>query len=145
MRAAYVDTSCLVAIRFAEPGSEPLAARLADLELFSANLLEAEFRAALAREQSDDPHELLDRIQWILPDRPLSPEIRRILAVEWIVPDRPLSPEIRRILAVGYLRGSDLWHLATALYLAEAAPELPFLTLDLRQRELASQLGFETA
>ncbi|MSR36010.1 MAG: PIN domain-containing protein [Gemmatimonadetes bacterium] len=126
MRVAYIDSSCMVAIRFSESGSEALADRLENLELFSANLLEAEFRAALTREGAEDKFGLLARVQWVLPDR-------------------PLSPEIGRILRLGHVRGSDLWHLATALYLAEATPDLPFLTLDLRQREIAAQLGFHTA
>ncbi len=45
MRFAYVDTSCLVAIAFDEPGADKVAARLRRFErLFASNLLEAELR-----------------------------------------------------------------------------------------------------
>jgi hypothetical protein len=91
----------------------------------SSNLLEAEVRSALAREKiAGDPTFLED--------------------VGWVLPSRPLTTEIRRALAVGYLRGGDLWHVATALYLAEAPRELPFLTLDRRQNDVAAALGFPT-
>jgi hypothetical protein len=58
-----------------------------------------------------------------------------------VFPDRPLGPEIVRVLEAGYARGADVWHLATALYLADDPADLPFLTLDVRQRELARALG----
>lgn len=51
---------------------------------------------------------------------------------------------MRRALKAGHLRGTDLWHVATALYLAEDPTELPFVTLDLRQRQVAANLGFRT-
>lgn len=35
--------------------------------------------------------------------------------IEWIIPDRSLTREFEVALAAGYLRGADLWHLATAL------------------------------
>jgi hypothetical protein len=94
-------------------------------DLVSSNLLEAEVRSALARERvTAEPTFLTD--------------------VDWVVPKRPLTHEIRQALAVGYLRGSDLWHVATALYLAQVPGELPFLTFDRRQRDVASALGFPT-
>ena len=43
-----------------------------------------------------------------------------------------------------YLRGADLWHVATALYLAESPADVDFLTLDPAQREAAAALGFPT-
>ena len=64
--------------------------------------------------------------------------------MSWIIPDRPLSPEIGRVLTAGYVRGADCWHLATALYLAEDPSELVFLTLDARQKDVALALGFGT-
>jgi predicted nucleic acid-binding protein len=126
MRAAYVDSSCLVAIRFDEAGGRAMSARLESLDrIFSSNLLEAEFLAALAREHAENDNGLLDRLTWILPTR-------------------RLGAEIVRILRTGYLRGPDLWHLATALYMVEEPSELPFITLDARQREVAAVLGFPT-
>jgi predicted nucleic acid-binding protein len=125
MRLAYVDTSCLVAITFAEAGATKVAGRLERMDrLFASNLLEAELRSALAREGfSVDPAELLSGITWVYPNRPLSGEFGRI-AVE------------------GYVKGADLWHLACALFLAPEAKDLVFLTLDKRQEAVARKLGF---
>jgi hypothetical protein len=122
---AYIDSSLLVAIGLEEEGWIALAERLDRFDvLFSANLLEAEFKAALAREGIPDRPDLLADINWIYPDRPL------------------LSSEIARILAGGLLKGADLWHLACALYFAEVPRELSFLTLDRRQGSAAQRLGF---
>lgn len=125
MSVAYVDTSCVIAIAFGERGAKALARRLAGFdELVSANLLEAELRAAFVREGIDT-------------------KLGAVPAISWVVPDRPLSREITRVLEAGYVRGADCWHLAAALYLAEDPATLPFLTLDERQREVADALGFQ--
>lgn len=125
--AAYVDTSCLVAIAFGEPGAEELAAELESFaRLLSSNLLEAELRAAFAREGVEGGDRLLT---WI----------------DWVLPDRPLTTEVGRVLRAGYARGADAWHLASALYVAEDPTDLPFFTLDARQAELAGALGFPGA
>ncbi|WP_420614149.1 PIN domain-containing protein [Candidatus Spongiisocius sp.] len=126
MSVAYVDTSSLVAIAFAEPGYGGVADRLNSYsQLLSSNLLEAEMRAAFARENRE-----FDR--------------RRLIGLRWIIPDRPLSPEFSRVLDIGYVRGADLWHLATALHVARAPEEMAFITLDDRQQILAGRLGFDT-
>lgn len=39
-------------------------------------------------------------------------------------------------------RGADLWHVASALYVAPSPADLYFLTLDERQRSVAATLGF---
>jgi hypothetical protein len=93
--------------------------------LFAAPLLEAEFRAALEREETGGGEPLL-------------------AALRWVIPDRPLSHELDQVFSAGCLRGADAWHLATALFLVEAPGDLPFLTLDQRQRSLAESLGFPT-
>lgn len=126
MSFAYVDTTCLLAVAFAEPGWKKLARRLETYrELVSSNLLEAEFRSALAREGVEGGDPLLDRVTWVFPDR-------------------RLTPEIGRVMAVAELRGADLWHLAAALYLAESPTDVDFLTLDAAQRDAAAALGFST-
>lgn len=123
----YVDTSCLVAVAFGEGPAEAVARALeACTDLVSSNLLEAELRAALQREGVHTGAErLLD-------------------AVSWVLPDRRLTPEIQRVLTVRHLRGADLWHVASALYLAEVPADVAFLTLDQPQREAAAALGFAT-
>jgi len=124
MRLAYVDTSCLVAIAFREAGAAPLARRLARFDVLAASdLLEAELRSAFLRERVEPRPELLS-------------------GFSWVVPDRPLHAEIARVLAAGYVRGADCWHLASALYLAEDAAAISFLTLDERQAAVAKTLGF---
>ncbi len=125
MTVAYVDSSCLVAIAFGEPGAGRVAARLLGFERrLSSNLLEAELRSALARERVADRGAAL--LSWIT----------------WVYPNRPLSGEFDQILAAGYLRGADLWHLATAIFLAPDGRGVTFLTLDDRQKEIAGRLGF---
>lgn len=125
MAFAYVDSSCLVAVAFDEPGARKLAARLRRFErLFSSNLLEAELRSALSREGVDGRAE--DLLSWIA----------------WIYPNRPLTAEYTRITATGYVKGADLWHLANALFLSPDAEDLSFLTLDTRQAEVAGRLRF---
>jgi predicted nucleic acid-binding protein len=120
-----VDTSCLVAIAFGEPGADELAARLGTVErLVASNLLEAELRAALRREEvSANPADLLTRMSWLLPDR-------------------PLTLEFGMVLDAGYLRGADLWHVACALFLDPGRRSLAFFTLDTRQAGIAGVLGF---
>ena len=126
MTVAYVDTSALVAIAFAEPGYGEVAHRLDTYSrLLSSNLLEAELRAVFAREGRDFDDGYL-------------------LGLDWIIPDRPLSAELGTALDVGYLRGADLWHLATALYIAPEPGRISFITLDKRQRTVAARCGFRT-
>lgn len=126
MSAVYLDTSALVTLAFGERGTKQIAAKLeAAQSVLSSNLLEAEFRAALRREKVADGS-LLQRI-------------------DWVMPDRPLSPEIQRVLSAGYLRGADLWHLACALFVDPPSDELEFVTRDTQQRAVARRLGFQVA
>ena len=124
MKAAYVDTSAIVAVAFDEPDSLAVSRTLKGFtRLVSSNLLEAELWATFAREGV--------------------PRERRLLSgIDWIHPGRPLSREIDTVLRVGYLKGADLWHLATALYTATDNAELSFVTLDRTQESVATKLGF---
>lgn len=125
MSVAYLDTSVIVALAFAEEGSEALADHLAGYSrLVSSNLLEAELRAACRRENQPVPVHLLARIGWILTHR-------------------PLSPEMEAALRAGNLRGADLWHVASALYAAPEPGAIAFCTLDRRQAKVAAALGFQ--
>jgi predicted nucleic acid-binding protein len=125
MSTAYLDSSCVVAAAFGEPGARPMIARRRAFSLvISSTLLEAELFSALRREQCE-----------------LTDAFHADLAL--VTPDRALSEEIARVLEAGYLRGADCWHLATALYVAPDPSELTFLTLDLAQRRVAKALGFQ--
>lgn len=122
---AYVDTSVIVAITFGAPGADAILEKVRPFKLVAAPLLESEWRSACRRNT-------------IAPDASLLREI------VWTHTERPLSDELERVFAVGYLRGADAWHLATALYLAPDPRELTFLTLDDRQRAVATALDFMT-
>ena len=67
-----------------------------------------------------------------------------VSGIEWVLPDRPLTTEFAAALDAGELRGADLWHVATALYVAGEAERLSFVTLDQRQRDAAVALGFRS-
>ena len=124
MSAAYVDTSVLAAIAFDERDAVALAGQLAGFDrLLSSNLLEAELRAAFVREGVEFQKSMVG-------------------GIEWILPQRSLAGEFTTVLEIGDLRGADLWHVATALYLAPNPDELMFLTLDDRQSAVATALGF---
>ena len=126
MTVAYVDTSALVAVALGEPAGDAMAQRLNEFtSVMSSNLLEAELRSVYSREKR-------------------SFEATRLAGVEWVMPNRPLSPEIALVLDTGYMRGADLWHLATALFIAPDPGAMYFVTLDHRQHAAASILGFQT-
>lgn len=126
MTVAYVDTSALVAVAMGEPAGDAMAQRLNEFSsVMSSNLLEAELRSVYSREKRGF-------------------ESTRLAGVEWVMPNRPLSPEIALVLDTGYMRGADLWHLATALFIAPDPGAMFFVTLDKRQHAAASKLGFQT-
>ena len=124
---AYVDTSALLTVVFEEPAAVAIVQRLAQFpRLVASNLLEAEMRAGFGRLGLEFDDGLLSDI-------------------EWIFPDRPLTTELKGALTVAYLRGADLWHIATALYVKDTVVgEMTFITLDNRQRTAAASLGFST-
>ena len=124
MNAAYVDSSVLVAIAIREERSSSLIECLDGFDrLTASNLVEAEVKSVCQREGNElDPDFISD--------------------ISWVFPDRPLSAEIAKVIGAGYLRGADLWHVATALYIASEPGEMTFLTLDIRQRDVAEELGF---
>lgn len=125
MSVAYVDTSALVAIVLEEPTGPAVAGQLDKFTTrVASNLLEAELRAALAREQ-------------------LGFEPRLVADIRWVLPDQPLTPELATVLQAGYLRGADLWHVAAALYVARQLGQIAFVTLDERQRSVAAALAFQ--
>ena len=110
---------------FHEPDAFVLTEKLATMKnLVSSNLLEAETRAVCARENIEFPEPLLSEIGWILPER-------------------PLARELKMVLDAGYLRGADLWHVASALYAFREPYQNFFITLDGRQEAVARAIGFQ--
>ena len=126
MSIAYVDTSALIAVAFDEDSGAAVTARLMGItHLCSSNLLEAELRSACSREGVNFLHDLLANLVWVFPDR-------------------SLAPEIASVLEVGYLRGADLWYLASALYIAASEPgKMQFIALDKQQSTVAKAVGFQ--
>ena len=123
---AYIDSSAILAIEFREDGFQSVLDRIGDhADIIASNLVEAEIRAAEAREGRTF-------------NQPLHSNIT------WIYPNRPLTTEFDRVLRVGYLRGADLWHVAVALYAAPDPSQISFITLDMRQRDIARKIGFQT-
>jgi len=129
LKAAFADTSAVLAALFGEPDSVAMRRAFGSLDkLYATNLLEAEVRSVGVREHVD------------------ASAVKTALShLEWVFPDRPLSREFEIILGFGILRGADLWHLACALYVAEDPRNLPFITLDQNQARLAKALGFQTS
>ena len=93
--------------------------------LYSSNLLEAEFRSALHREGAESAE--FAPLDWLW----------------WVLPDRPLGPELANVLAAGYLRGGDLWHVACCLFLCGRAGAVRFVTADERQASVARTVGLD--
>jgi predicted nucleic acid-binding protein len=125
LQVGYVETSVLVAIAFDEPVVSSIVERVRSLDrIYSSTLLESEFLAALSREGvPGQAAALLD-------------------AIRWVFPNRRLTSELLLILEKGYLRGADLHHLATALYLFPDPSQAFFVTLDNEQSHVAQGLGF---
>jgi hypothetical protein len=87
---AYLDSSWWIAVAFGEGDTRAYMDRVSEFsEIFSSNLLEAEVGAAFQREG-------------------VRFERAHLRSLSWVLPNRPLSEEIERVLAVGYLRGADL-------------------------------------
>ena len=126
MITAYIDTSLLIAIETCQLNSDVYEEELGKFErIVSSNLLEAEYRSVCRRERR-------------------APSTLRLNKIDWIIPDRPLTHEFNSVLAAGYLRGADLWHVATAIFAVKISKiEMSFLTLDNRQRYVANTVGFD--
>jgi hypothetical protein len=96
--------------------------------LFASDLLTAEALSAAVRERLE-----------------IGAVMTALEAVALVLPHRSLDRETREVLAQGQLRGADAWHVACALFLADAArSELAFLSRDVAQRRVARRLGFVT-
>ncbi len=124
MRAAYIDTSLLIGLKF-EGSDVKMRSIVTRFRLYSSELLLAE-TLAFARRES-----LAENL------------VRNAVAgIAWVLPDRSLAPEIESTLRHGHLRGADAWHIACALFLSADPSKLPFLSLDARQCQIAQKVGF---
>ena len=123
---AYIDTSAILAIEFGEADAPYAKERIDHAStLIASNLMEAEVRSAMRRLGTG-----------------LDPKL--ISDVDWVYPNRPLTPEFDVVLRAGYLRGADLWHVAVALFASPDPSQISFITLDMRQRNVARDIGFQT-
>ncbi len=126
MSVAYLDTSAVVAIALEEEGGYEVIPRLRQFSrLLSSNLLEAELRATLFRERVSFDTNILSGMSWVMPNRPIGAECMLALRQG------------------GLLRGADLWHVATALYVSPDPREVAFISLDKKQLAVAGRLGFQ--
>jgi len=126
LKAAYIDTSLLIGLRFQKSAPATVRAVL-QYELFASELLITE-ALAFGKRESIDPSLIWEAFK----------------GLSWIIPEGSIAKECHRVTQVGYARGADLWHLACACFLSPNPGDLTFLTLDERQRNLAAQLGFRT-
>lgn len=124
MKAAYIDTSLIIALKF-ERLDSALVRAVGNYDLFASELLIAEVMAFGKRESI--PEHLL----W-----------EAVKGLSWVIPEETIAGQLAQVIRCGYARGADLWHLACACYLSPSPEDLAFLTLDARQRTLASRLGF---
>jgi hypothetical protein len=99
LRAAYLDSSFFLGIAFSEGSAGSLERKLTRFDrLHSSNLLDAEVRSAFARKGLNEPEDaLFESVIWTLPDRPLTPEFRRILAHGHQKGGRPLASRLRSV------------------------------------------------
>jgi len=123
----YVDSSVLVAILLEEQGYLEAQKILSkQLSLQSSTLLQAEIFSVCIRENIETQYaiELSESISFFSPTN--------------------LITELEKASKLGFVRGADLYHIASALYLSNNNPkELSFFTLDKRQVECAKKCGFK--
>ncbi|MCB0317501.1 MAG: type II toxin-antitoxin system VapC family toxin [Bdellovibrionales bacterium] len=125
---AYVDTSVLVSIYFADANYSKYIKSLKKYnDIYSSILLEAELCSVVAREEKN-----LDLVEKVLSN------------IQIFSPNKSILPECERVLSHGYLRGADLYHLACALAIDPSALEMDFISADKKQIKIAKSLGFKT-
>ena len=123
---AYIDTSAILAIEFGEADAPYAKERIDHAStLIASNLMEAEVRSAMRR---------------------LGTGLDPKLISTWTgsIQIDHSRPEFDVILRAGYLRGADLWHVAVALFASPDPSQISFITLDMRQRNVARDIGFQT-
>lgn len=127
---SYLDTTVLVALLFGdERGSAVLAQLKKSPRRCSHHLIEAELASACKREGVPlaAAHDALRRLEILYPRVDMRTYTERVLEEG------------------GYLRGADLLHVSTALWLSADEPKsLTFMTLDSRQAEVIEKFGIKT-
>ena len=127
MSWAYVDSSVVIATLCGEIAPKVATNIWNSADNFvSSFLLEVEVLSVAKREGLDFQ------------------QVQRELLNVGLVRTGSLQSECRQILGIGYLRGADLFHLASAIWIQGKYSDLSFLTLDKKQRDLARMLGFNS-
>ena len=122
----YLDSSSAISLLLDEVSGMVVKRAIDGRSLTSGRLLEAEALSVLKREEM--PPGKFDELS---------------NSIVWTEPTRSLRVEIDRILNSSYLRGTDLQHLATALYIFEIPSSAFFCSLDKNQRRAAEKCGFK--
>ena len=125
MNLFYIDTSVIVSLLFEEHGHKEFRKILKTGRALSSYFIEAELYSVAKREGV-----ALDIVR------------RFVEPLFLFTPSRPIAFECERILKEHYCRGADIYHLASALFLAPNPRELKFVTCDNRQGAIAKALGF---
>ena len=124
MKWAYVDSSLIIATLFQDGPARSIKKLWLSADRFvSSYLLEVEVLSAATRERF-----ALELVE---------PELRKIGYVR----THSLATESKVILGKGYLRGADLYHVATALWIQNKHTGLKFLSLDEKQLVVARKVG----
>ena len=77
-----------------------------------------------------------------MPRKGVGLDVAMLSGIRWIMPNRRLDTEMTAVLTVANLPAARVWHIAVALFFAELAPGLGFITLDEQQETAARELGF---
>ena len=125
----YLDTSAWIAWKFGQNGKELLAkVLLKQNTVLSSPLLVAEYLAFLKKTKQLENVRYEDDLEFI----------------RWIYPADSLIESCAECARCHYLRGADLYHLATALWFAQGLrKDLRFLTCDIEQARAAQKIGFK--
>lgn len=133
-RRLYVDTSAYLCILLGEAGADHLSAETAEAELLSSVLLVLEARRNLVRLAREAT---LTLEQYAACMHRIEADVERFVM-------RDLSLDLcssTLMPAVATPRSLDLAHLRTAVWFHAADPIDRFVTMDVAQREAASDMG----
>jgi predicted nucleic acid-binding protein len=127
LKAAYIDSSVIIAASLNQlTKSDKFFEICEEYEFFSSYLLAAETYSAMKREK--------------FPLKVAQPFIERANFLS-----RPIHAELfKKGLKKAYVRGADLYHIATALLIRENySSQISFFSLDSKQSEVAKKCGLK--